>query len=302
MRAVTEFSLIERFTRQFHPPRAPRGPGDDCAVLGRLVVTTDALVEDVHFTRATFSFEDIGHKALAVNLSDVAAMGARPTWFTVALGLPPDLTTRDVEAMAKGMARLARAHRVELVGGNVTRARELSVTLTAAGELTLAPLLRSGAKVGDGLYVSGPLGDAAGGLRLDVPSLRRAQRRPAPHVAFGQLASRFASACIDISDGLAQDLQHVCDASGVGAELSRDALPISRALMQHAPHEALQWALTGGEDYVLLLCVPATRRARFEQAAARANLAAHRIGVITRGSAVSLDGKKLKGTLGFQHR
>lgn len=302
MRAVKEFELIHRFTRYFAPPRAPRGPGDDCAVLGRLVVTTDALVEDVHFTRAAFSFEDIGHKALAVNLSDVAAMGATPAWFTVALGLPPDVSTRDVEALARGMARLARTHHAELVGGNVTRARELSVTVTAAGTLTRAPLLRSGAKPGDGLYVSGPLGDAAGGLRFEVPALRRAQRRPAPHLAFGQLASRFASACIDVSDGLAQDLQHVCDASGVGAELWSAALPISRTLLKHAPREALQLSLTGGEDYVLLLSVPAAKQARFEQAAARTNLAAHRLGVITRGAGVTLDGKKLKGALGFQHR
>jgi thiamine-monophosphate kinase len=229
-------------------------------------------------------------------------MGATPSWVTVALGLPRDVTTRDVEALARGMSKLARTHRAELVGGNVTRARELSVTITAAGELKRAPLLRSGAKAGDALYVSGPLGDAAGGLHLDVPALRRAQRRPAPHVAFGQLASRFASSCIDVSDGLAQDLQHLCEASGVGAELRSSALPLSDALLKNAPREALTWALTGGEDYVLLFSVPRAKVARFEAAAARANLAAHRIGEMTRGTGVRLDGKKLKGRLGFQHR
>jgi thiamine-monophosphate kinase len=299
VRSVKEFSLIEQFVSRFDAPPSPAGPGDDCAVIGRTVVTTDALVENVHFTRA-FSFEDIGHKALAVNLSDVAAMGATPSWFTVALALPADVTSQNVTSLARGMSKLAREHHAKLVGGNVTRAGELSITITAAGTLKRAPLLRSGARVGDSIYVSGPLGDAAGGLRFDA--LVRAQRRPSPHVAFGQLASRFASACIDVSDGLAQDLGHVCEASMVGAELQRDALPISRALRRAAGDEAEQLALIGGEDYVLLITVPERRRAAFERAAKSSQLAAHRIGTMTHGNGVSLDGKPLRGRLGFQHR
>lgn len=301
MRAVKEFPLIRHFVSRFDAPTSPFGPGDDCAVVGREVVTTDAVVENVHFTRA-FSFEDIGHKALAVNLSDVASMGAKPSWFTVALALPDDVSARDVGALARGMAKLARVHDAKLVGGNVTRARELSITITAAGALARRPLLRSGARAGDALYVSGPLGDAAGGLRFDAPSLVRAQRRPAPHVAFGRFASRFASAGIDVSDGLAQDLRQLCDASSVGAHLYGDELPISRALRSAAGADAVRLALTGGEDYVLLVSVPRAKQAGFERAAHAARLAAHRVGVITEGRGVRLDGRPLRGALGFQHR
>jgi len=134
-----EFSLIERFLAFFPRARVPVGPGDDCAVLaptrGALCVTTDAVVEGVHFTRAWFSPEDIGHKALAVNLSDLAAMGATPRWFLCALALPRDFPERELRGLARGMSALAREHRIALVGGNFTSARELSITLTAAGEL-----------------------------------------------------------------------------------------------------------------------------------------------------------------------
>ncbi|HEY0882227.1 MAG TPA: thiamine-phosphate kinase, partial [Archangium sp.] len=225
---MDEFGLIEVFTRQFDVAPSPRGPGDDCAVLprqGPSCVTTDAIVDGVHFTRKTFSFEDIGHKALAVNLSDLAAMGATPRWFTVALGLPDDVSAKDLAKLGRGMSALARTHGVELIGGNVTESRQLSLTLTLSGELEGAAMLRSGARPGDALYVSGPLGEASAGLVHHAIS--EAQRRPTPHVAFGQFARRFASACIDVSDGLAQDLGHVCKASGVGANVWRDALPLT---------------------------------------------------------------------------
>ncbi len=299
---MNEFDLISRFTAAFDVPPSPFGPGDDAAVLPaqRQVVTTDAVVEGVHFTRPFFSFEDIGHKALAVNLSDVAAMGARPSWFTVALALPASISTRDVLAMARGMARLAKRHGATLVGGNVTRGRQLSITITAAGTLTRAPLLRSGARPGDSLYVSGVLGNAAAGLKWKTPEFSRAQRRPAPHVAFGALTSRFASACIDVSDGLVQDLGHLCRASGVGAALHSDSLPVSRALAKRT--EALRLALTGGEDYVLLMAIPSRRRTAFERAIAAARLSAWHIGATTNGGDVTVDGASTAHLAGFVHR
>ncbi|MDP1827255.1 MAG: thiamine-phosphate kinase [Archangium sp.] len=308
---MDEFGLIDTFVSQFDVAPPPRGPGDDCAVLpkqGPSCVTTDALVEGVHFTRGTFSMPDVGHKALAVNLSDLAAMGARPAWFTVALGLPGWATARDVKKLGGGMARLAKLHRVELIGGNVTRADQLSLTLTLSGALEGPPLLRSGAKPGDALYLSGPVGDAALGLSLlgtnsgASSPLVDAQRRPVPHVAFGRFARRHCSAGIDVSDGLAQDLGHLCRASGVAAELDSAALPMSEALLDAAGSRkaAQPYALRGGEDYVLLVAVrdpPA-----FERALTRAGFEAWRIGTLRKGSGVNLDGVRLTGRLGFTHR
>ena len=232
-----EFSLIERFLSLFPRARVPVGPGDDCAVLaptrGALCVTTDAVVEDVHFTRAAFSSEDIGHKALAVNLSDLAAMGATPRWFVCALALPRDFPERELRGLARGMSALAREHRIALVGGNFSSARELSITITAAGELqrprgdSLGRTARP-----PPLYVRSAGRGAARVDRTSQAGKRRSpailrQRRPIPRVALGRLAARFASAGMDISDGLAQDLGHLCEASRVGAEVELAHLPLS---------------------------------------------------------------------------
>lgn len=308
--AMNEFELIQKFVAQFDVPKSPAGPGDDCALVGKrsaTCVTTDALVEDVHFTRATFSFEDIGHKALAVNLSDLAAMGARADWFTVSFGLPENIDAKALTRIGRGMSKLARAHHATLIGGNVTSARQLSITITASGVLDGKPTLRSGAKAGDGIYVSGPLGNAAAGLRClrdgtNVKVLVDAQRRPAPHLAFAAKAKKYVSAAIDVSDGLGQDLGHLCRASGVGAELWSSALPIAQPLLLHSGEHALDDALTGGEDYVLLVTVPRSRCMRFETEMEDAGFNATRIGDITRGESLQLDGRPLRGRLGFQHR
>ncbi len=307
---MDEFGLIDTFVSQFNVSPSPQGPGDDCAVLASQkasCVTTDAVVEGVHFTRDTFSLEDIGHKALAVNLSDIAAMGARPQWFTVALGLPPELSAGELKKLAKGMSVLAHAHTVKLIGGNVTRASALSLTITMSGSLDGAPLLRSGAKAGDAIYVSGPLGDAAAGLQLlargaSSSPLIHAQRRPAPHVAFGLLARRLCSAAIDVSDGLAQDLGHLCRSSNVKAQLESARIPLSDALLDFAGSRAaaLPFALTGGEDYVLLVAV--RRQSVFELEMDRKGFFYQHMGWLTKGTGVSLDGVQLKGHLGFSHR
>lgn len=336
-----EFELIARFVRCFDVEPSPRGPGDDCAVVPpskfATCVTTDALVEGVHFSRS-FSFEEIGHKALAVNLSDLAAMGARAAWFTVALALPARVRDADVVKLGRGMSKLARVHGAKLIGGNVTRARELSITITACGSFdgaTLArdtgefakthdaqtgepivgqrllvdharggepivgqrPLVRSGAKVGHRIFVSGTLGDAAGGLLRGAPrELVRAQRRPTPHLDFARRARGFISAAIDVSDGLLQDLGHLCTASGVAAELDSAALPLSRALVKFAGTRALDLALRGGEDYVLLFTAPD------RHADALRALGAFEIGQVIRGSGVRVDGKTITGRGGFTHR
>lgn len=311
---MNEFELIKRFTAAFQVPPAPAGPGDDCALVrvsGHTVVTTDAVVEGVHFTRRTFSPADVGHKALAVNLSDLAAMGATPTWFLCALGLPEDFDVTSLQAVARGMARLAAVHGITLVGGNVTRSLQLTVTITAAGTAP-RPLLRSGARPGDLLYVSGPLGDAAAGLevlRLGGPweaqrdQLVAAQRRPSPHLTWARLAARHASAGLDVSDGLLQDLGHLCAASGVGASLSARQVPVSEALLAFAgsSDRALDFALRGGDDYVLLVSVPRARQGAFERALARAGLSAFRLGAVERKAGVRVDGSRVRGSTGFVH-
>jgi thiamine-monophosphate kinase len=282
MGSLGEFASIEAFVAEFPRLRSPFGPGDDAAVVpsfpGRLCVTTDAVVEGVHFRRTDGPLEDVGHKALAVNLSDLAAMGARPRWFLCALAAP-SLTRAEARALGRGMAALARRHRMALVGGNVTGALELSVTLTAAGTTAGRPLLRSGGRAGDVLYVSGTLGGARLGLsslsghgprrRFRLAEAR--QRRPQPRVALGLLAARFASCAMDVSDGFLQDVGALLAASSVGADVEVARLPVdpdvARAFAR--PRQALRTALLGGEDYELLLGVPLARTEAFERACAR---------------------------------
>jgi thiamine-monophosphate kinase len=290
MGALGEFAAIEAFVGEFPRVRAPFGPGDDAAVLpsssGRLCVTTDAVVEGVHFRRTDGPLEDVGHKALAVNLSDLAAMGARPRWFLCALAAP-SLTRAEARALGRGMAALARRYRIALVGGNVSRASELSLTLTAAGTAVRKPLLRSGGEPGDVLYVSGTLGGARLGLaslsgrgRRRFPSAERRQRRPEPRVALGLLAARYASCAMDVSDGFLQDVGALLAASRVGADVALPRLPVdpdvARAFAR--PQKALRTALVGGEDYELLLGVPEARALAFERACARAGEVVHAIG------------------------
>jgi thiamine-monophosphate kinase len=273
-------------------------------------VTRDAIVEGVHFTRKTFSLEDIGHKALAVNLSDLAAMGAIPSWFVCALALPRRYGPPEVRRIASGMSALARRARIALVGGNFTSASELSITITAAGDAQGRFLTRSGARPDDVLFVSGSLGDARLGLELlsrgraGQSSAVRRQRRPVPRLGLGRLARGHASAAIDVSDGLGQDLGHLCTRSRVGAEVDLSSLPVSRALLREKGQRAHVFAAQGGEDYELLLAVPARRAAAFERACARGSIRITRIGRIISGRSVTFraaGGRRVRLGAGFDH-
>ena len=306
---TSEFDLIDAFVKHF--PKAPVtvGVGDDCAVVSQdskteLCVTTDAVVEGVHFTRRQFSFEDIGHKALAVNLSDLAAMGAQPAWFVCAIGWPKALPSRAVHALARGMSKLAVRSGIFLVGGNFTSSQQLTLTLTVAGTVPKGKALRrSGARAGDGLYVSGRLGDARMGLsKRPFPEAARRQKRPTPRLELGLLARGFASACIDLSDGLAQDVGHVCRASNVGALIHLEALPVSRSLLAKLGKRAPMFAAEGGEDYELLLAVPPKKAPAFEAAAKTAQLDITRIGTCVSGPGEWLwHGQKVAPPKGFDH-
>jgi len=310
---VAEFDFIRDFVRPFGVPPAPVGPGDDCAVVPSsrtpLCVTTDAVVEGVHFTLRHFSWEDVGHKALAVNLSDLAAMGAVPSWFVCALALPRGARSAQVRALARGMAPLAREAGIRLVGGNFTQAKELSVTLTAAGRVgARGALLRSGGRPGDQLYVSGTLGDARLGLAClgmrRAPRAQLRQRRPRPRLGLGLLSAHYASAGIDISDGLVGDLGHLCNASRVGARVSLAALPVSSELRKEAGRHAWRWAVAGGEDYELLLAVPRKAVRAFERASRRAGHSVANVGELTRRRAVVFVDARGRPTAvphGFEH-
>jgi thiamine-monophosphate kinase len=254
--SASEADLIARFLAPF--PRGERvviGPGSDCAAVKvargqQLVSTTDALVSGVHFDWRWFTAPQVGHKALAVNLSDLAAAGAAPRWFLCALGVPAREAAR-ASGIARGMARLAQLHGCALIGGNVTAAREWSITITALGEAP-RPRSRMGARPGDALVVCGELGGAAADLRALRKGSRGkhpAQRAPSPLVQAGLLARGLATAAIDVSDGFLRDLGRLCEASQVGAEVSCDLLPAGSAA-------TLQDALSGGEDYALLFSVP----------------------------------------------
>jgi len=297
---VGEFELIQRWLSHFDPGSAGLvvGPGDDAAVVsppeGDLVLTTDALVDGVHFLSPRWPPEDIGHKAVAVNLSDLAAMGAEPLWLLLALGLPSPPPGADwLDALARGAAALARTHGVSLIGGNVSRSPALSLTLTAVGRAPRGQhLRRSGAQAGDRVYVSGALGDAALGLQLLLaPGQAQAaatrpliaqQRRPTPRVALGQGLLGIASACLDISDGLAQDLGHLLTASGVGAEIFLGALPLSEAYRAHQGDRPEAWApaVCGGEDYELLFTAPPAQAPALAALSKALSLSISQIGVI----------------------
>jgi thiamine-monophosphate kinase len=290
-----EFDLIQRIRARVKP-RADvvLGIGDDAALLQvpdgqQLVVSTDTLIAGVHFPEDTAAAE-IGWKTLAVNLSDLAAMAATPAWCTLALTLP-EADEEWLDGFLDGFLELAEQHDVQLIGGDTTRG-PLSITVTAHG---LVPdgmaLRRSGARVGDEIWVTGTLGDAAGGLRqwqakkLQSAKLRYRLDRPTPHVEAGIALRGCARAAIDLSDGLAADLGHVLHASAVGAEIDLGRLPTSSTLQQHFPVETERWRLqlAGGDDYELCFTAPAAEALAIEQAMAACDTIATVIGRVVAG-------------------
>ncbi|MCX7032745.1 MAG: thiamine-phosphate kinase [Arenimonas sp.] len=286
-----EFVLIDRIRARVRA-RADvvLGIGDDAALLRvpaghELVVSCDTLVSGVHFPAETAP-ADIGWKALAVNLSDLAAMGATPAWCTLALTLP-DADGDWVDAFLDGFLELAEQHDVALVGGDTTGG-PLSITITAHGVVPEGQALRrDGARAGDEVWVTGSLGDAAGALaqwRARGPSsakLRHRLDRPTPRIEAGLALRGLATAAIDLSDGLAADLGHVLAASGVGARIDLGRLPTSRTLADHFD-EAQRWPLqlSGGDDYELCFTAPASAAFAIEQALAACDVTATVVGVL----------------------
>jgi thiamine-monophosphate kinase len=318
-----EFELIRRFFLRRDAARDAEsgvilGIGDDAAVLSlppdtELVAAVDTLVAGRHFPEATDA-RSIGHRALAVNLSDMAAMGATPAWATLSLTMP-SADADWLERFSAGLWELADANGVVLVGGDTTRG-PLTLSVQILGHVPRGTSLRrSGARGGDLLVVTGTLGDAGAGLAfvtagsaepsLAVRELIRRFDYPSPRVQFGMAARGIATAAMDLSDGLVGDLDKLAQASGVAAHVSVERLPLSDAMrVSVAPEQARDWALSAGDDYELLLAVPPSRFAELKAAAARLNLTLTSIGELRAGSGVtwSLNGKDFApASSGFDH-
>jgi thiamine-monophosphate kinase len=310
MTLTSEFDLISRhFTRP--AANAVLGVGDDCALVDvtngmDLTVSTDTMVSGTHFF-PDVDPEHLGHKALAVNLSDIAAMGAMPYWAMLALTVP-NVDHQWLAAFAKGFFDLAAEYNVSLIGGDTTRG-PLTLTVTIMGEVPAgAALRRSGAKAGNDVWVSGTVGDAAlavahrhGKVVLTEGDYHEAVMRlyePTPRVALGQALRGMATAAIDISDGLLADLGHICRLSGVGATVDLTSIPVSAIGAKHFASDAGRTAIVaGGDDYELCFTAPANSRESIADLTDVLGVPLTRIGQVKRGKGVSLlgpDGKAVK--------
>jgi len=320
--AMGEFDLIDRFftSRFAHLAKeVPLGIGDDCALLSGdgahdLAVSSDTMVEGTHFFADVDPFK-LGHKCLAVNLSDLAACGARPKAFTLALTLP-SLDEAWLEAFSSGLLALAQQHGCALIGGDTTRG-PLNIGITIFGEVPKGQALkRAGAQVGDDLYVSGTLGDARwallglqGRVKMDPETLKATRQRlemPEPRVALGMALRGVAHAAMDLSDGLVGDLRHLLKASQKGARIDVQRMLkselLSNALRARAPQDALEMVLKGGDDYELLFSAPQAQRAHIELLAKRLALPLTAIGEVTENEGLELRGAQDIGGTGDPSR
>ncbi|MBR9982718.1 MAG: thiamine-phosphate kinase [Desulfatitalea sp.] len=315
-----EFALIQRLARIVPgtDTRVVKGIGDDAAVVQvapapapYLLITTDILVEDRHFRRAWSSPEHIGEKAAECNISDIAAMGGAPQWMVVALVLKATEEVDWVEGLYRGLHRSCRRHGVTLLGGDTTQGPVATISITLLGSVAPHHLrLRSHARPGDLLLVTGPLGGAAAALALleagHTPSTYLMDKHRTPHCRMdvaGRIAC-VARAMIDISDGLGSEVHHICEASQVGAEIDASAIPLHPDVLQAARTlgcEPLTWALSGGEDFELLFSIAPERMAELEQV----GCAIHPVGRITarQGGVLMIDrnGRRLPLPGGYDH-
>jgi len=316
---MPEFDIIRRYFKEKakHNASVQVGIGDDAAVLNtkndeELVVSVDTLIAGVHFPINTSPF-DIGYKSLAVNLSDLAAMGATPQWMTLALTLP-QVDDAWLKAFSKGLFTIADQYDVALVGGDTTQG-PMTISIQIGGSVKKGKaLLRTGARQGDCIVVTGTLGDAARGLQLIEQEHNKISEkfidrlnRPQPRVAVGQALIGSASACIDISDGLYADLSHITEASGVGAVIELEKIPLSNILQNDniSNDEKYRLALGGGDDYELCFTIEKEKLSEVRAELERLGVSCSVIGEIVQGKHLRLtsaEGREiLPDTLGYQH-
>ena len=294
-----EFQTIRHFfIEPLEDPDVLLGIGDDAAIVdaaGPLAVATDTMVEGVHFPHATAG-ETVGYRAAAINLSDMAAMGARPRWCTLALTLP-EVDDAWLEGFAAGLLGLVRLHEMSLIGGDLTRG-PLTVTLQLIGDFDgQRALTRSGGQAGDEIFVTGSLGDASAGLALieegvaddgeNHRALAERFHRPTPRVSEGRALAQAATAAIDVSDGLMADLGHLCAASQCGAVIDVERVPLSAELLSLFPPQAAQaYALSGGDDYELCFSASTAKARAIEDELEAFGTSVHRIGELVTGTGV----------------
>jgi thiamine-monophosphate kinase len=329
LREIGEFGLINRIRKWMtaSDPALIQGIGDDVAVIevGEmgtkvLLVTTDILIEDIHFNRSWIDPYPLGRKALAVNLSDIASMGGTPKYFLISIGLPKNLSLYFVSSFYRGLKKEAKQFRVELIGGDTSLSQKITINICLLGEGRKRDLLfRKGARIGDDLFVSGTLGDAALGLKIlqgkgktkGAEGLIQKHLSPRPRVELGQAIAKhhWATAMIDVSDGLLIDTSHLLEESGVGARIWEDRIPLSSPYRKWVPsfsRDPLQFALTGGEDYELLFAAPCEMRERISSLARSLRIPITRIGEILPKKEglhiIKKDGKEYSPSrLGFEH-
>ncbi len=278
-----EFGLIASIRRGTPLGRGVRlGIGDDAAWVESkspsILVTSDLLIEGVHFKLKWTSLFSLGYKAIAVNLSDIAAMGGKPSYLVLALGIPAHFDSDKVHELYRGIKSLCSKTGLALVGGDTNISKFLIISVCVIGHAPYLPVRRSGAKLGNDVYVTGTLGDSSLGLKFLQRGRKDSNRRalayllsrhhePTPRLAAGAMIARqrLATAMIDVSDGLLQDIGHICKASGVGVQLWSEKLPLSDAYRSLAGKNDLHHALNGGEDYELLFCARRRNRGRIEK-------------------------------------
>jgi thiamine-monophosphate kinase len=289
LREVGEHAWLSRLVRRFggDGARILVGPGDDAAVVRGtkkpLLLTIDALVEGVHFRRSWIPPGPLGRRAFAVNASDIAAMGGVPTFALLALEAPPGTAVAWLDALVAGVAAGARSAGARLVGGNVTGGANVAITLALVGEAPGRVVRRSGALPGDDVYVTGTLG--AAGLAVRELHAGRPGRLPVPpsRLDAGRRLASHAHAMIDVSDGLLQDLGHVCGASGVAVEVALDRLPVAPACRRALGTRAARFAATAGEDYELVVVAPPRAARALARAASKAGCPLTQIGRVVAG-------------------
>jgi thiamine-monophosphate kinase len=300
LQQIGEFGLINRIRKWMtaSDPALIQGIGDDVAVIEggtkALLITTDILMEGIHFDKSWIDPFQLGKRALAVNLSDIASMGGAPKYFLISIGLPKNLPLSFVSSFYRGLKKEANQFRVELIGGDTSLAQKITINICLLGEGKKSDLLfRKGAKVGDDLFVSGTLGDAALGLKIlqgkgktkGTEGLIQKHLSPRPRVELGQAIAKhhLATAMIDVSDGLLIDTSHLLEESGVGARIWEDQIPLS-SLYQKWIHsfsrDPFQFALSGGEDYELLFTAPSKMRKRISSFTHSLKIPITRIGEI----------------------